>query len=150
MWGPGQKAPLLFRINPRNHSGKKLHRICEGHQFVVTNASSEIGSHASDHRNPDREFLRKAIHSHPWNLIIACGNVAQPEFLEIRNESVGKTDFAHELLQRTPYILMPHPASRSLTNQLLDDVRTAINTVPLRSLRFYQQRGNPYSLIEFL
>ena len=57
MWDPdrakrNKPAPVVFRISPDNHSGKKLYRVVNEQRFrlFVTNAASEVGAHAADHR----------------------------------------------------------------------------------------------------
>jgi hypothetical protein len=136
MWhhGPPRRAPLIFRINPQNSSGRKLHCICSGHDMMVTNSTSICGT-GSDSNSPiDVNFLSRALIARNWQLLLICGNQAA--------EAIRLVDSS--LLAR-PRIFIPHPAARNLTNLLLEDVKDAINAQPLQSYIFKQLKGSHIS-----
>jgi hypothetical protein len=83
--GYGQ-APPFFRINPDNHSGKRLYKLVgENAQLLVTNSCKELATHSRQHGTPDPEWLAKNLaeielnrdDSVPMDLLLICGSVAK-------------------------------------------------------------------------
>lgn len=106
-----REAPRFFRINPENFSGKRLYRIV-GHDanLLVTNSCKELCGSAKDHGTPNPTWLREnLIFLEPFDVLLVCGRVAQ--------ETYSKTGYEFE-----HRIEMPHPAARTWTNAMLDDV----------------------------
>ncbi|KKL93991.1 hypothetical protein LCGC14_1869190 [marine sediment metagenome] len=53
------EAPRYFRINPQNHSGRRLYKLIgPDAKMLVTNACRELGKSAKDHGKPDPDWLR--------------------------------------------------------------------------------------------
>ena len=132
MWGAERgKAPLFFKINPRNRSGAKLYRITQGHSLVVTNTASICGHSPDDHQPIDQAHLMRALDrlrkGIGIDLILVCGNQAKEAWNALPAE-----------YRSGPHIIMPHPAARNLTNALLDDIKATINAKNLSSHWFKQ------------
>ncbi len=132
MWGPERRAPLAFRINPRNHSGRRLYRLTEGHNLWVTNSSSVCAPAAHIKCAPDDRFLLKALARRKWEVVLVCGKQAQEAFKRVINMDFLDVDTNEDLSKiiydYKPFIVfMPHPAARSLTNKLMDRIKRHIN-----------------------
>lgn len=112
-WDGSERAEamrLFFKVNPRNKSGKRMYGICEGHDMYFTNVSTTITATASGKGKTDIENLKEAVKAQEYDLYIVCGLQAE-EAVEKILDHISK-----------PMILMPHPASRNLTNKLCNDV----------------------------
>lgn len=128
--GADSKAPLLFRINPRNLSGKKMLHICDGHvtpenryqatnEVWFSNVSSILsGGGAESIRPVDLDFVKRAIYAKKWDLIVFGGE---------HSKAVYKANFHTSIKHRV--ILMPHPASRNFTNNLKQEITDYIVSI---------------------
>lgn len=94
------RAPRWFRINPRNHSGRRLIQIIGSANFVVTNACPQMVTSASAHGTPDAGWLRENLVRLDPDLTLVCGRVAQRTF----SQNMLRAD--------AKFIEMPHPAAR--------------------------------------
>lgn len=122
MWGwrdcivAGFDAPRHFRINPDNHSGRRLYRICgDGHSLLVTNCCRKVQSSANHHGTPDAEWVNenlRFLRSEKMDLLLVCGKVARATFENAFTVS--------ERYQIGPFIYMDHPAARRWSNASLD------------------------------
>ena len=94
--GYGQ-APRAFKINPQNHSGKRLYRLVgKDANLLVTNACKELVSAAHIHGTPDPEWLRSNLeHLMPFNLLLVCGKVAQATYAKSGFQFECKLDIMH-------------------------------------------------------
>jgi hypothetical protein len=127
------KAPLFFRINPRNRSGAKLYKITAGHKLLVTNSTSVCGTGPDSNAPIDLKFLERAIRRADRmkiDVLLVCGRQAKEAFEQLPED-----------LRRKPHIIMPHPAARNLTNALLADVTKALNETEISSAEFEQYKG---------
>lgn len=110
MWGDGTQAPDWFQINPRNHSGRRLHAILGDRPFLVGNACPQKVAHANAHGKPDPAHVRR-IFRHAfvrgWTLrtVVLGGKVAQRTF-----DAAGMRLFC-------PTVRIPHPAMRFWTKE---------------------------------
>jgi hypothetical protein len=112
MWGdPKATAPGFFRINPYNHSGRRLYWLLGHEDFWVTNACRELVSNARQHGTPDPDRLAKNLQRLTYDLLLVCGKVAQRTYRNCGYEAACKTLF------------MPHPAARSWTKASLAEWR---------------------------
>ncbi len=116
-----QEAPRYFRINPDNHSGRRLYRLIGiGHELWVTNACRELVRSASDHGRPDpawlHENLTMLIGQFQPRLILVCGKVAQETFSRC----------SYILPATTTTLHIAHPAARSWTIANLASVTAEI------------------------
>lgn len=104
--GYARTAPTHFRINPSNHSGRRLYKLCGADaNLLVTNACKELVSRASEHGTPDPVWLADNIkrldESRAINVLLVCGKVAQATFDKCAYRP------------RTARVLkIPHPAAR--------------------------------------
>jgi len=119
MWGstPGKRAPHVFRINRRNHSGRRLYSIVDllpDSTLWVTNCASVQGGHANDHRFPDLSNLTWVLGKFHWNVILVCGGVAKSGW--------NKLDPKGSWIA----VKMPHPASRNFPNSLRDRIAATL------------------------
>lgn len=124
-WGgcnePGEEAPRYFRINPDNHSGRRLYRICgPGHSLLVTNCCRIVQSSANHHGLPDPEWVGRNIAflaKEGMDLLLICGKVAKQTYLR---RPCGWN--AHY-----PAVLyMDHPAARRWSNQKIDETAALV------------------------
>lgn len=118
-----RRAPRYFKINPDNHSGRRLYKLIgPDHQLLVTNACRELVRSASQHGKPDPEWLKENLamlaKEHPHRLILVCGKVAQQTFLKA----------AHELPGGTTAMMIPHPAARMWTAAMIAEIGAQIFT----------------------
>lgn len=145
-WGPFE-LPMVFKPSPWNKSAKRLQSICVGHTIYFGNTTLQVTAKANGHAKPDPEHVKKllarAVH---YDLILVCGK--QAEEAVIANLPKG---FDRHI------IWMPHPASRTLTNALCEQVKQKVCSAAevkdycLRS-RFSQVPGQPvkHALIQTL
>lgn len=120
---PGRRQAILqsmstFVINPNNYTGKKLYKLTEGHDLLVTNACPEVFVNVKDKGRTDLDRLKLSIIENPYDLYISCGKQSNEACIKIIKDFDDK-----------PLILMPHPASRNLTNALISSVKDAIREV---------------------
>jgi hypothetical protein len=112
-----RKAPLLFRINPLNHSGKKLNKLIED-LFWVTNSSSILsGTGARSKTGIDKEYLQRALNYYQYDIIIVGGNQAKKAFNLC--DYKGKANI----------LFMPHPATRDMTNEFFDKLKIVVKVL---------------------
>jgi hypothetical protein len=117
------QAPSYFRINPQNHSGKRLYRIVGDNHLLVTNACRELVGGPNQHGKPDPEWLRgnlMKLDKLGIGILLVCGNVAQ--------QTYEKSGF----LWKGPTIRMMHPASRTWSNELLDAYSVIVRRIAAR------------------
>lgn len=129
MWGwggyndAGEEAPRFFRINPDNHSGRRLYSLCGDAILMVTNSCRIVQRSANHHGTPDPEYVRenlgKAL-ADGCNLFLICGKVAQDTYMKsgLRLDNV---------------IFMDHPAARRWTIAKIAEVREKISNAGRRS-----------------
>lgn len=123
MWGdtrPGnpQQAPRAFRINPHNHSGKRLYRLCgAAANLVVTNCCRELQGHANGHGSPDPAWVAANLQWLQPGLLLVCGNVARATFKASRHRPLCKV------------LHLKHPAARTWTNAELENTARRIAAI---------------------
>lgn len=126
MWGwggyntAGEEAPRFFRINPDNHSGKRLYRICGDVNLIVTNSCRTVQLSASHHGTPDPAYVRenfKRAQLDGCDLFLICGKVAQATF-EASFQPYNRLQFNH--------IYMDHPAARRWSNATIDAMKLQV------------------------
>lgn len=108
MWGDSGKAPGLFRINPFNHTGRRLYWLLGHNDLWVTNACKEQVDHAGLHGRPDPEWLARNLQRIKCDLLLVCGKIAQRTFANCGYRPDCRI------------IEMPHPAARVWTRAALD------------------------------
>lgn len=107
-WGGNHQAPRWFRIDPENHSGRRLHWLLEGHSFWVTNACRAYVAHAGQHGTPDPVWLADNLKRVQCRLLLVCGRVAQATYDRCGHQPQGHV------------LRIMHPASRTWTRAELD------------------------------
>ena len=109
MWGDAGRAPGLFKINPHNHSGKRLYKLLGHADFWVTNACPwQVGS-ATQHGKPDPAWLARNLQRMSYDLLLVCGRVAQKTFDQC------------EYVPPCKVLKMLHPAARTWTKAKLQE-----------------------------
>lgn len=135
-------APIYYKINPQNHSGKRLYWLLgidplkpaiQLNHLLVTNACPNLVSSPKERGTPDTEWLRQNIvtiehelagEDKQLDLILVCGKVAQKTFADI----VPKFNiFEWCKEKRTRLVFMPHPAARCWNKKALERTRKIIN-----------------------
>jgi hypothetical protein len=122
MWGsePGE-APPYFKINPNNHSGRRLYSLLgDGFSLLVTDSCRELVTSASQHGKPDPAWLLANLTRMESNrhidVLLVCGKVAQKTY--------AGSDFDPG---SSRVIEMPHPAARFIwTDELIARLRGEI------------------------
>ena len=113
-----RQAPRFFRINPQNHSGRRLYKLIGPHvRLLVTNACKELGGSADDHGVADPVWLRinlEELERHGFDLLLVCGKVAQGAFKESGYQPRVKT------------LEIPHPAARVWTKSYIAKITRRI------------------------
>lgn len=116
--GVDKAAPVIFKINPRNKSGSIMLKICnhEVNKYVYFSNCSSIcsGGGANSKGKTDLEFVNKAIGMFDWDVVIFGGNQSKQAYLDLQVKPTCQV------------ILMPHPASRNLTNSLKNIARKIV------------------------
>ena len=114
MWGSEEgKAARYFRINPENHSGKRLYKLVgPRNHLVVTNACREMTNSSKKHGLPDsswlEENLKRLEKKSQIDVLLVCGKVALKAF-----ENMLYMPKAKEILY------LPHPAARNWSKKML-------------------------------
>lgn len=119
------EALKFFQINPKNHSGRMLHKLIgEEAKLLVTNACRELVSRASQHGKPDPVWLATNLKEievdHPKaddiDVLLVCGKVAQATYKQCGYQP-----------KRAVVIEIPHPAARGVwTKQYTQSVISQI------------------------
>lgn len=102
MWGmPGDPPRRWFRINPYNHSGRRLINIIGRSDFIVTNACPDVVYSAKGRGKPDADWLARNLAALKPDVLLVCGRVAH-------------TTFKYSMVpSSTEVIALPHPAARN-------------------------------------
>lgn len=124
MWGGEGIAPGLFRINPQNHSGRRLYWLLGHEDLWVTNACPEYVEHSKVHGKPDPEWLAGNLRRIDFQLLLVCGSVAKKTLDQAIREKFFKQESFLPETARIVYI--PHPAARGWTRFKLDTARDYI------------------------
>src|SRR5204863_10164647 len=111
------EAPRFFRINPDNHSGRRLYKLI-GHdaQLLVTNACRELVTGPNQHGKPDPQWLAENLaeieakrpDSATIDVLLVCGKVAQQTFRMSGYQP-----------KKARIVEMPHPAARMWTANMM-------------------------------
>ena len=139
MWGwggyynAGEEAPRSFRINPENHSGSRLYRLCGNHFLLVTNCCRFVQYSAKDHGKPDAEWVRENLiflRKEKMDLLLLCGRVAQETFRQIcqvpKLHEVGTMLITPEEPLPFTYFCIDHPAARRWSKSKMDSTAQEI------------------------
>lgn len=120
--GYRREAPRHFQINPRNFSGRRLHKLVGDAQLIVTNACRELVSSAREHGTPDPQWLGENLSQlAPIDVLLLCGKVAQRTFREC---AVALTAPLGARI-----VEIPHPAARGYwTRETITAVQRQIAT----------------------
>lgn len=122
MWGwcgrEPEQAPRWYRINPENHSGKRLYKLTGlgMRELLVTNICREVVSNPNQYGKPDKVWLRENLGLMDCSVLLVCGTRARDTF---------------EQLNRVPVevgriLKISHPAARNWTTAKLDEVSKLI------------------------
>ena len=116
-----EQAPKFFRINPSNHSGRRLYKLIGSDaKLLVTNACKDLVSGPEHHGMPDSEWLRtnlSELEKHGFDLLLICGKVAQRTFKECKHITKAKV------------LEIPHPAARGWSRKVIDDTAKQIRRI---------------------
>lgn len=135
-------APRYFRINPDNHSGKRLYKLVgPAARLLVTNACRELATSAKGHGAPDPEWLNQnlalldgkdvfvgggeflrldvvdPVPRGRIDVLLICGKVAQSTYHACNFEPT-----------RARVIETLHPAARTWSKKMIEDVAAQIQS----------------------
>lgn len=122
MWGAPGNAPGMFRINPNNFTGRRLHYFLGHSDFWVTNSCRECVGHAKAHGTPDPGWLKQNLERIKFDLLLICGNVAKRTFHQCE----------FEVPESVRVLEIPHPAWRAWTKQKLEETKELIQNADCR------------------
>lgn len=116
------EAPPYFRINPENHSGKRLYKIVgDEADLLVTNSCRELVSGPREHGKPDPAWLAANLlmlhQKFGIAVLLVCGRVAKETWTRC-GVQIGGTLLVVEMM---------HPAARTWTHGMIRDHRLAIS-----------------------
>lgn len=137
MWGwrgyndAGEVAPRYFRINPDNHSGRRLYRICGSHNLLVTNCCRIVQRSANDHGKPDPQWVIEnlgILNIDRMDLLLVCGKVARETFEGIASIPAGATDGQSYIpgIGIVKFYMIDHPAARRWSIEKLNQTQQHI------------------------
>jgi hypothetical protein len=119
---------MIFKPNPFNKSAKTMRKVTEHHHMFFCNTTHVSTRTAKERAAPDvghvvsliAELRKKVKHGNA--ILLICGKQAEEVYNRLSNS------FSEV---RCPHIIMPHPASRSLTNATLESVKLITRGVTL-------------------
>lgn len=85
-------------------SGKRLRRFA--HLKIHWENASWVGTAVAGKAAPDREHILDVLNEEQPDIVLVCGRQAESSIRELWDRAL---------------LLIPHPASRTLTNELLDE-----------------------------
>ena len=91
-----------------SRSGRRLERALPPARVSYTNSSRVVGDGPESVHEADRAHIRRRLRDVDPDVVLACGKVAETAVTAVWSGAV---------------VVIPHPASRSLTNDLLDQAR---------------------------
>lgn len=107
MWGiRGDKPVRWFRINPYNHSGRRLMGLIGHGDFKVTNACPDVVYSASGKGTPSKPWLRANLKALQPGVVLVCGKVAS-------------ATFEQSMCPSARIVTMDHPAARTWSKRTL-------------------------------
>jgi hypothetical protein len=150
MWDPdkaGRRAPRWFKINPQNHTGRRLYQwLKDKYELLVTNACPQIVNNAQGRGHADSTWLADNLQRlQPIDLLLVCGDTAFHTF-DNTGTNIGYADRV---------LLLPHPAFRGWSKQGIDLVGNLIEhgqssaKISLRNGRFTASRLKEEEFIPF-
>ena len=123
MWGPADGHRMLFRINPKNHSGRRLYSIMS-HRFVVGDSCPGIVANARLRNKPSAEHLAATF-------AYAKERGYQPPFIVLGGTVAYQTFQRLDVSQRPPcpFVVIPHPAARIWSHALIAEAKKGLSDV---------------------
>jgi hypothetical protein len=124
MWnwcGSEQEATRYFRINPDNHSGRRLYRLIGDHKLLVTNSCKELCASANHHGKPDPLWVAdnlRFLETQGMDLLLVCGKVAK--------ETYAASGYSFPRV-----LFMDHPAARRWTTAAIESTASRISELLL-------------------
>lgn len=114
------QAPQFFRINPKNHSGRRLYQLVGPEaKLLVTNACKELVTGPEYHGKGDPVWLRENLETldslHCMEVLLVCGKIAQATFRKSGYQPI-----------EARVIEMPHPAARMWTAAMMTELQNKI------------------------
>jgi hypothetical protein len=107
MWGmPGDGPLRWFRINPYNHSGRRLIGLIGHGDFTVTNACPDVVYSASGKGKPSKGWLRANLKALRPDVVLVCGRVAH-------------ATFEQSMCPSARVVTLQHPAARTWSKRKL-------------------------------
>lgn len=118
MYGGQGEAPGMYRINPHNHSGKRLYHFLGDYDFWCTNSCREYMQRSTDHGTPDPEWVHFNLGRVDWKLLLVCGNVAKTTFSQLEERYKDRN-----------VLRIAHPAARNWTKLAIQITKAQIESI---------------------
>lgn len=134
-WG-NRELPTVFKPNPGNKSAKVIKKMVgEGNDFYFCNTTDVVTSTAAGRAPIKDEHFNKVILSlaltqitdYPYGFILVCGRQAE-KAVQANVEKLKDL--------KIPILIVPHPASRSLSNIQINKINKIIKTYESRKFPF--------------
>lgn len=123
-----RQAPRYFRINPNNHTGRRLYDLIgPGNSLIVTDACKELVTKPTDHGTPDPKWLMENLtmlrSMRSIDVLLVCGKVAQKTWIEVKATPSIRTWYDPRMKE----IIITHPAARTVwTREYINEVKQRI------------------------
>lgn len=119
-WGDGE-LPVTFVPNPYNKSAKVIKKMVGDIHYVFSNTTDVVTFTPNEKPKPNYQHFEKVIDEiDKFNLVLVCGNQAKETVLKYEDKIIGKN---------VPLIFIPHPASRSLSNVKIEEIKQEIKKI---------------------
>lgn len=118
-WGD-RALPVVFHPNPRNKSARVIRKMVGDHPFHFANTTDVITPTAKGNPKPNFVHFQKVCNFlREYDLILVCG---------VQAREVVQKYFWHRFEDAgVPVLFVPHPASRSLSNEQIAAISTEID-----------------------
>lgn len=133
-WGD-RKLPMIFRPNPYNKSAKVIRKMVgTEHVFDFCNTTDVVTETAKGNPSINENHFSDVILSislkqltdNPYDLILVCGRQAE-RAVNLNMDRLNNINI--------PIIIVPHPASRSLSNIQIDQINKNINALSFQGYK---------------
>lgn len=118
-WGD-RELPSIFIPNPLNKSAKVIRKMVGEHRFFFCNTTPKVTATAKGCPPPDDEHFKNLVPRFArYDLVLVCGAQAKKTVEKHRS-------LVDNCYRNSAIMFVPHPASRSLSNIQIAEIRQKI------------------------